>query len=553
MDALVPADVGPPDLASGIADRTPDGPIDGLAVDAPAAIDAPVRDALGAAEGPVSRDVAPAREVMPPADAAGTVLPAGCGRPGQPCCPDLRCPGGCCVAGRCVDEGQGCGAGAAGIVCRGGSCGGCGGVDERCCVNVFSQCTAPLATCSGTFCRGCGGRGQPCCPDTDYCAPELSCLKTSVSSPGVCGTCGGPGENCCFGNRCAGGACCVEGACFPLEGPCGLTGGTCEVTGCSACGAPGQACCAGASCHPDARCPATGPQVCEACGVDGQPCCDGQRCASGNVCAGVLCRACGGEGQPCCRAPGQPGCADATLVCDGTTCSRCGSTGQPCCEGRTCAGAGLACGEHDSKCWPCGGPDQLCCPGPSCRDGGCCVDRRCVASGGECLRGPLGSICKVGTCTGCGHADESCCPTPASSGPMDCLEAGLSCQRRASPYDGCLPCGGPGQPCCAGNSCRNGGCCNTGRCIASGSTCTITAGGRCAAGSCGTCGSAGQACCDGVACTGSGTVCLANVQGQPRCLSCGKVGEACCQDVVRNVTHCDPGLECGADGCQVPR
>ena len=78
---------------------------------------------------------------------------------------------------------------------------------------------------------------------------------------------------------------------------------------------------------------------------------------------------------------------------------------------------------------------------------------------------------------------------------------------------GVVPCGGPGQACCGGNSCTGGGCCiastaagggaATRQCVGSGQACTgAGVSGLCSNGSCSTatgtpCGALAQACCPG--------------------------------------------------------
>ena len=123
---------------------------------------------------------------MPPAD-VGDVLVADkpdtltCGLPGQSCCAINSClAGGCCVDGRCVQVGNAC---FEGNSCFGASCGGCGGMNERCCQNAL--CVAPNSVCIA----GDGGS--------------------------TCRRCGGPNEACCAGNSCTDGRMCTNNTCTP--------------------------------------------------------------------------------------------------------------------------------------------------------------------------------------------------------------------------------------------------------------------------------------------------------------------------------------------------
>jgi hypothetical protein len=128
-------------------------------------------------------------DLPPPADMADvmiadkqpdTVL---CGVTGQSCCAINTClAGGCCVDGKCVPLGTSCFVGAA---CFNSSCGGCGGMNERCCPN--SLCVAPNNVCVG----GDGGA--------------------------TCRKCGGPNEVCCAGNTCSEGRMCANGICTPRQ------------------------------------------------------------------------------------------------------------------------------------------------------------------------------------------------------------------------------------------------------------------------------------------------------------------------------------------------
>jgi hypothetical protein len=110
--------------------------------------------------------------------------------------------------------------------------------------------------------------------------------------------------------------------------------------------------------------------------------------------------------------------------------------------------------------------------------------------------------------------------------------------------DVAAPCGGPGQPCCGGTSCRDNGCCATAsggvaRCVANGSACRTSddeSAGMCSNGKCAGCGSAlNQPCCQGNVCSGAGLTC-----NDDRCAACGGPNQACC-----------PNRTCSADSCCV--
>ena len=95
----------------------------------------------------------------------GTGRCAACGGPGQVCCDNNTCAGGgCCVGGQCAANGQTCGR----TMCMNGSCSGgtCGSVGQMCCAAGRDQiCTGPNARCLGDQCQHCGGLGDRCCLD----------------------------------------------------------------------------------------------------------------------------------------------------------------------------------------------------------------------------------------------------------------------------------------------------------------------------------------------------------------------------------------------------
>jgi hypothetical protein len=250
-----------------------------------------------------------------------------CGAPGAACCTGNTCGGGaCCFGGSCIAPGQTCGqASSLAGTCTGGSCSGCGNVNQPCCGSGYTATCGPGQTCQDSRCIRCGGAGETCCPadattpacsSGNTCGPDNTCLK-----------CGGAGEACCPGNQCAAGGCCFTDRCVSPGTKCayeGKTYGTCNETSCG-CGSIGQPCCPGAVTYglPQWRCndpaascgePAGTANVrtCTMCGVVGGPCCSDKTCREkGTSCLaqppeGFRCRKCGGNGEPCCTQHGVP-------------------------------------------------------------------------------------------------------------------------------------------------------------------------------------------------------------------------------------------------------
>src|SRR5262249_34915621 len=122
----------------------------------------------------------------------------------------------------------------------------------------------------------------------------------------------------------------------------------------------------------------------------------------------------------------------------------------------------------------------------------------------------------------------------------NCVAVGAMCGPNNSgmcPMNGpcVIPCGGPGQSCCAGNRCDNGGCCVPPMagllCSASGTNCLMS---MCMNGSCGggTCGGLNQGCCNGINgtfyCSAPNAVCVGGGGMNRTCMSCGMMGMRCC-------------------------
>jgi hypothetical protein len=136
-------------------------------------------------------------------------------------------------------------------VCNfGGSCGGCGGVNQACC--ALPNSLPNLCVASGTACVG-------------------------NALPGTCGSCGAANAPCCAGGTCNNGGCCVEGQCRRNGVFCAIDLCAAGSCGNGACGSVGQPCCV----------------------INNQPSCTGgwARCEAGS------CVPCGGAKEGCCDDP----------------------------------------------------------------------------------------------------------------------------------------------------------------------------------------------------------------------------------------------------------
>jgi hypothetical protein len=134
----------------------------------------------GGAGGSVSdapADLGDARD-GPGADTADALA---CGSPGKACCPGNHClNSGCCVKNVCSGLGEPCLTGASCIL---SSCGGCGRLDQNCCVD--RQCVASFTICDQLQkCIRCGGLNEPCCAD-GYCGEGRVCANGRCSLPGT--------------------------------------------------------------------------------------------------------------------------------------------------------------------------------------------------------------------------------------------------------------------------------------------------------------------------------------------------------------------------------
>jgi hypothetical protein len=184
---------------------------------------------------------------------------------GVPCAND-----GCCVNARCISPTENCADDLG--VCEQKSCGGCGALNQACCVTQ----DLPGGTCGADTIYISPWEYGPGCSD-----PDAVCTDA-----GTCEACGTEGQLCCFEEECSPGFVCLQAAC-------------------TACGGVGQPCCrSGYACS------------------DGRRCLDyaGQEvCVAPESCDGAPCMTCGGGGQPCC--PGGPGDAG------GCSAGSCGSSG----------------------------------------------------------------------------------------------------------------------------------------------------------------------------------------------------------------------------------
>lgn len=212
------------------------------------------------------------------------------------------------------------------------------------------------------------------------------------------------------------------------------------------------------------------------------------------------------------------------------------------------------------------GPEDM--GGPSCTcvdDGNPCTNQRCEGStcvvedkpdgllcngtlgrclGGACCEGCIdGSTCRMGdTVSDCGARGETCencaglateCEVPECNTAGDCnlirVVDGTSCDGGAGVCDRgvCEACGGPGQECCASDSCDSGAICISNECEA--------------------CGNEGQPCCDSFTCGSSDLRCdTSDVPsgGVGECVPCGGQNERCCL----GTDTCGASLECRGPG-----
>jgi hypothetical protein len=212
-----------------------------------------------------------------PDDCSNGQLPIGCG-PTDPC-PD----GSCCVAGFCVSPGEHCASNLG--LCADQSCGGCGALNQRCCIGEElayqacvntglwrgPSCSDPTAVCMDagageSRCVPCGAAEQPCCLVAGFAA-ETPCTswKLVCNVDGMCSaSCDHVGQPCCIDGDCADGGVCMT---YP-----GLTPQ----------GQPPTACIAGSACGAEGA-------ACTSCGIPGLPCCDGGGCIGTGDCLSGMC------------------------------------------------------------------------------------------------------------------------------------------------------------------------------------------------------------------------------------------------------------------------
>jgi hypothetical protein len=413
---------------------------------------------------------------------------------------------------------------------------------------TFSMCDLPP-----------GQVGDPCYTQADHCGPGLACLRAP-------GTCPNQVDECCV----------AVGA---LDQPCGLE----------------SRCNEGLVCFRDHSNPDLS-DVCKAAGGLGLLCYDGDVCDFGLSCQSdaMGCMTAGAMSERCCLMGGT---GNWGLACNAGQCNE----GLSCLTSPTCPFDLAVCclpdetGGSNEAC----GAGDLCDPGFSCRAG--CTNGlpKCCQEGGGlwqvCLDGGLceeGLTCGTGLCEG---GLPECCK-PVACGANNTCGQGLRCVpgsnglcgRGTSMVNCCLPAGGAGEVCKAGNSCDGTLTCVTsheteacappgtdpmayyqvGCCLAQGGpyepcrsdqscdeglSCLPGAPGVCSAspiGSGGCCQPAGgllQPCridntCDqGLSClTGAPGVCPGAVSSSyPCCQLAGGLHQSC-----RSDRSCEPGLEC---------
>jgi hypothetical protein len=149
------------------------------------------------------------------------------------------------VQNTCIGSGQMCMQGTQPFgMCTAGKCAGCGGPGEPCCPSSGTpgetRCNDPTTVCQDNgsgigigVCAKCGGPDQPCCAN-NTCASGGCCVRTG-SSP-LTGRCTAMGVMCPSPGLPAG--LCMNGSC----GTCGAIGQPCCTGYTSFCSAPGSTC-----------------------------------------------------------------------------------------------------------------------------------------------------------------------------------------------------------------------------------------------------------------------------------------------------------------------
>jgi hypothetical protein len=176
-----------------------------------------------------------------------------------PCGPLNPCAnGGCCVSQNCVGAGHACTTGLG--VCANASCGGCGALNEPCCLDQTGNkacgtgvaaniplCSDPNTICSTavpepSVCVACGGLGQPCCGT--ICTGSLACDKDAV----CVAECGDVSEPCCLFSPCGDGGICLG---YPDRISVCVAGSVCnaDAGACTSCGLNGLPCCGDGGCE----------------------------------------------------------------------------------------------------------------------------------------------------------------------------------------------------------------------------------------------------------------------------------------------------------------
>ena len=400
----------------------------------------------------------------PSGECVACVAGADCELPGEACkAGKIECGSGApqCLAAGNQSNGKACGNGR---VCRDGSCETCS--DGTNCT-PSNKCHVGRLSCSS---------GSPVCMD----------MGTNAVNGTLCGT-----NQFCSNGECN--PCTANASCSPGD-LCKIGRTSCE-TGTSQCresdnAQNGKDCGGGRVCR-DGNCVALADR--------NDPCNQGADCKSGTCVGGHCCN--GGE-KYC---DGQ--CRAGSYCCNGTPCSI--TNGRGSCMGGSCQFEGCndgferegsqcvrACGARDGQCPPgCSFSQDDDCKRPNgefCVNDNECVNRNCTRN--MCCsqdRNNCGGQCVGNSLNFCG---PSCAVCPEPAGSMASCDNGVcrfSCRQGFFRVgETCVPCGGDGDRCCPGNSCRG----NDLACYVGGSHPPDIQG------KCGRCGFRDEPCCSGNTC-----------------------------------------------------
>ncbi|HEV3031161.1 MAG TPA: hypothetical protein VG319_05935 [Polyangia bacterium] len=447
-----------------------------------------------------------------------------------------------CQTGHCVD----------GVCCGSAACGSCNACNVAgsagMCAPVGAGTVDPKGTCVDNLAPSCGTNGK--CdgiggcqkyPDGTTCAtPTCPTGAATLKQMGMCsaGTCVVPTQSCapyfCNGLAACQTTCNVDGDCaagFYCTG----TGGTCVAKG-----NPGNACTADNQC---------GTSHC----VD-SVCCMSASCSS----SCMACNVSGGAGtctplpagtvdpKHVCTDNGGPACS-TNGKCDGTGLCQAYPNGTPCGAPQSCPSGsstlslGGMCGSGT-----CGQPTQSCAP-YMCNGATAC--RTTCAGDGDCSSGNYCMLLPVGSCTG--KLDlGAVCAAGNQCKTGNCVDGVCCGSTSCGSCHACNVAGNPG----ACTPVADGIGCSPASCPAGGST--LTLGGHCTAGACGT---TTQNCapyeCDGASsclatCAGDGDCTAGNYCASGMCTAQLAVGSACtASDQCANNKTCVDGFCCAVASC----